>query len=108
MDLLEDVLTDNKQAIEMANIHSEILTGTMDAFASVISNNQNIVMKRLTVVSIVLMLPTLIYSFFGMNVEFPFTEERQLPMWIILIVSAIASVLGAIFLNRDSLRRRRT
>ncbi|MDR3341905.1 MAG: hypothetical protein LBT14_03795 [Treponema sp.] len=52
-DLLEDVVTENKQAIEMANIYSSILTGTMDAFASVISNNLNIVMNRLTVVSIV-------------------------------------------------------
>jgi magnesium transporter len=101
-DLLEDVLTDNKQAIEMANIYSSILTGTMDAFASVISNNQNIVMKRLTIVSIVLMLPTLIYSFFGMNVEFPFPHTTRIVVWFILVFSAAASVLGAIFLNRDS------
>jgi magnesium transporter len=101
-DLLEDVLTDNKQAIEMANIYSSILTGTMDAFASVISNNQNIVMKRLTIVSIVLMLPTLIYSFFGMNVQFPFPSATQTAVWLILVVSIAASVLGAIFLNRDS------
>ncbi|MDR0643758.1 MAG: magnesium transporter CorA family protein [Treponema sp.] len=101
-DLLEDVLTDNKQAIEMANIYSSILTGTMDAFASVISNNQNIVMKRLTIVSIVLMLPTLIYSFFGMNVEFPFPHSARVVVWFILVLSAAASVLGAIFLNKDS------
>jgi magnesium transporter len=101
-ELLEDVLTDNKQAIEMANIYSSILTGTMDAFASVISNNQNIVMKRLTIVSIVLMLPTLIYSFFGMNVAFPFSQTTQIAIWFILVSSIAASILGAIFLNRDS------
>jgi magnesium transporter len=100
-DLLEDVVTENRQAIEMANIYSSILTGTMDAFASVISNNLNIVMKRLTIVSIVLMIPTLIYSFFGMNVNLPF-ESAPLVVWGILIVSLLVSVFGAIFLNIDN------
>ncbi|WP_455714302.1 magnesium transporter CorA family protein [Anaerosporobacter sp.] len=66
-DLLEDVIIENKQAIEMANIYSGILSGTMDAFASVISNNLNIVMKFLATVTIVLSIPTMIASFFGMN-----------------------------------------
>jgi magnesium transporter len=99
-DLLEDVVTENKQAIEMANIYSSILTGTMDAFASVISNNLNIVMKRLTIVSIVLMIPTLIYSFFGMNVQLPF-ESASLASWGIITASLLASILGAILLNRE-------
>jgi magnesium transporter len=99
-DLLEDVVTENKQAIEMANIYSSILTGTMDAFASVISNNLNIVMKRLTIVSIVLMIPTLIYSFFGMNVHLPL-EDASLASWGIITVSLLASALGAILLNRE-------
>ncbi|MDR0569380.1 MAG: magnesium transporter CorA family protein [Spirochaetaceae bacterium] len=97
-DLLEDVLTENKQAIEMANIYSSILTGTMDAFASVISNNLNIVMKRLTIVSIALMIPTLIYSFYGMNVALPF-QETPFTVWAIGGVSLLASILGAILLN---------
>jgi magnesium transporter len=104
-DLLEDVLTENKQAIEMANIYSSILTGTMDAFASVISNNLNIVMKRLTVVSIVLMIPTLITSFFGMNVDLPF-QNSLMAVWGIIAVSLLASLLGAILLNTDQGRKK--
>lgn len=67
-DLLEDVIIENKQAIEMTGIYSSILSGMMDAFASVISNNLNIVMKSLTIVTIALAVPTMISSFFGMNV----------------------------------------
>lgn len=68
-ELLEDVIIENKQAIEMSNIYSGILSGTMDAFASVISNNLNIVMKFLATVTIVMAIPTMIASFFGMNVS---------------------------------------
>lgn len=68
-DLLEDLIIENKQAIEMANIYSGILSGTMDAFASIISNNLNIVMKFLAATTIVLSVPTMIASFFGMNVS---------------------------------------
>jgi magnesium transporter len=105
MELLEDVVTENKQAIAMANIYSSILTGTMDAFASVISNNLNIVMKRLTIVSIVLMIPTLVYSFFGMNVKLPLESLPQAG-WGILVISLLVSVLGAIFLNKDRKRKK--
>jgi magnesium transporter len=104
-ELLEDVVTENKQAIEMANIYSSILTGTMDAFASVISNNLNIVMKRLTIVSIVLMIPTLIYSFFGMNVSLPFETSPWAGTGII-VVSLLAAVVGAILLNSDRKRKK--
>ncbi|MDR3304250.1 MAG: magnesium transporter CorA family protein [Treponema sp.] len=97
-ELLEDVVTENKQALEMVNIYSSILMGTMDAFASVISNNLSIVMKRLTIVSIVLMIPTLIYSFYGMNVALPFVD-RPFSVLGISAVSLVASALGAIFLN---------
>ncbi|HOJ48290.1 MAG TPA: magnesium transporter CorA family protein [Bacillota bacterium] len=69
-DLLEDVIIENKQAIEMANIYSGILSGTMDAFASVISNNLNIVMKFLAIITIVLSIPNIIFSAFGMNLDF--------------------------------------
>lgn len=68
-DLLEDVLIEVHQAIEMCNIYSNILSGTMDAFASVISNNLNIVMKVLTVITIVMAIPNIIFSFYGMNVD---------------------------------------
>jgi magnesium transporter len=103
-ELLEDVLTENKQAIEMANIYSSILTGMMDAFASVISNNLNIVMKRLTIVSIVLMIPTLIVSFFGMNVGLPLQDGRY-TFLAVTMVCLTSSVIGAVIL-RDKKRKK--
>ena len=75
-DLLEDVIIENKQAIEMANIYSNILSGTMDAFASIISNNLNIVMKLLASITIVMAIPTIISGFFGMNVGVPLENMR--------------------------------
>jgi magnesium transporter len=91
-DLLEDVIIENKQAIEMANIYSNILSGTMDAFASIISNNLNIVMKFLASVTIVLAVPTMIASFFGMNVGIPL-QESPLAFAIIIGVSMVISAL---------------
>ncbi len=91
-DKLEDVIVDNKQAIEMANIYSNILSGMMDAFASVISNNLNIVMKLLTSVTIILMIPTLIASIYGMNVEIPFQHSPH----AFLITIGISFILSAI------------
>jgi len=103
-ELLEDVVTDNKQAIEMANIHSSILTGTMDAFASVISNNLNMVMKRLTIVSIVLMIPSMVSGFFGMNVKLPF-QSNPFAFAGILGGSLLASIVCAILLNYNRPKR---
>ena len=70
-DILEDSIIENKQAIEMAKIYSDILNGTMDAYASIISNNLNRVMKFLTSITIILSIPTMIASFWGMNVPVP-------------------------------------
>ncbi|MCX7746111.1 MAG: magnesium transporter CorA family protein [Clostridia bacterium] len=97
-DLLEDVIIENKQAIEMANIYSSILSGMMDAFASVISNNLNMVMKFLTSITIVMAIPTMVASFFGMNVLLPFKNAADNPFafWYIILIAVIAS-LGAIF-----------
>ncbi|MEI6876205.1 MAG: magnesium transporter CorA family protein, partial [Spirochaetota bacterium] len=107
-ELLEDVLTDNKQAIEMANIYSDILAGMMDAFASVISNNLNIVMKRLTSISVLLMLSNLIVSAFSMNVETPLTGVKH-AFWAITAVAAVASFVGAILISdfRPKFRRKK-
>ncbi len=92
-ELLEDVIIENKQAIEMANIYSSILSGTMDAFTSVISNNLNIVMKFLTSVTIVMAIPTMVSSFFGMNVDIPLTSHYA--FWFILGLSLmICLVVG--------------
>jgi len=98
-DLLEDVIIENKQAIEMANIYSSILTGTMDAFASIISNNLNIVMKFLTSVTIVMAIPTMISGFFGMNVPLPLSDTSPYSFWIIaaLALSVCLVTVYALF-----------
>lgn len=88
-DILEDVIIENKQAIEMANIYSSILSGTMDAFASIISNNLNIVMKFLTSVTLVMSIPTMISGLFGMNVNVPFRAGTPLGDYGFQIVVAI-------------------
>ena len=98
-DLLEDALIENKQALEMAQIYSDILSGMMDAFASVISNNLNVVMKQLTLISIILMIPTLTASIFGMNVP-NFMEHSYLALPSILIGSLILSISGVLLFRK--------
>lgn len=101
-ELLEDVIIENKQAIEMANIYSGILSGTMDAFASVISNNLNIVMKFLATVTIVMSVPTMIASFFGMNVGgMPFLNKSYGFVTIIIITLLVTSVIAMVFRKKD-------
>jgi len=92
-DMLEDVLIDNKQAIEMANIYSNILSGMMDAFASVISNNLNVVMKILTSITIILMIPTLTASIYGMNIDLPFQHSPH----AFFIVTGISFSAASLF-----------
>ena len=87
-DLLEDVMTDNKQAIEMSGIYSDILSGMMDAFASIISNNLNMVMKFLASITIILAIPTVVASFWGMNVHVPL-GGHPLGFWGVLAISAL-------------------
>lgn len=94
-DLLEDAIIENKQALEMAQIYSDIQSGMMDAFASVISNNLNVVMKQLTIISIVLMIPTLVASIFGMNVP-NFLEDSKWALSIIITGSVSLSIIGVI------------
>lgn len=93
-DLLEDVLIEIKQAIEMAEIYSSILSGMMDAFASVISNNLNIVMKRLTIITILMAIPTIVFSYYGMNVDNLFLPSG----WFALALSAVAIAVIALLL----------
>ncbi len=98
-ELLEDVLIELKQAQEMASIYSGILAGMVDACGSVISNNLNFVMWRLTTVTIILAIPTMVYSFYGMNtVDLPFAEYTLFPT----ILSVVATVVAAIFLFKFS------
>lgn len=101
-DLLEDVIVENKQAMEMAKIYSDILSGTMDAFASIISNNQNNVMKFLASITIVMSIPTMIASFYGMNVKIPF-EDNPYAFILIFGVTIIASIIAAIIMQKKKL-----
>ncbi len=101
-DLVEDVIIENKQAIEMTNIHTSILSGTMDTFASMINNNVNIRMKFLTSVTIVLMLPTLIASIYGMNVPLPLQHSR-FAFAILMGISIVASILLVLYFIRKKL-----
>ncbi|MDD4224208.1 MAG: magnesium transporter CorA family protein [Candidatus Cloacimonetes bacterium] len=99
-DLVEDVIIDNMQAIEMANIHSSILSGMMDAFASIISNNLNVVMKFLASMTIILAVPTLIASVYGMNVNLPF-QRSPAAFAIVMGISVLASLtLVLIFIRK--------
>jgi magnesium transporter len=98
-DLLEDAMIENKQALEMAQIYSDIQSGMMDAFASVISNNLNQVMKQLTIISIFLMIPTLIASIFGMNVP-NFLEDSFWALPIVLLLSLAFSVIGVLMFRK--------
>ena len=104
-DLLDDVITENKQAIEMANIYSGVLANMTDAFASIVSNNLNNVMRIFTIISITLSIPTLIFSMYGMNFQegmlgMPLTDKP----WGFAVIIGISLVLSAIvtwFLTRS-------
>ena len=101
-ELLEDVIIENKQAIEMAGIYSGVLSGTMGTFASVISNNLNIVMKVLAVITIVMSIPTIVFSAYGMNLSAAGMPFSRTP-WgflIVIILSVVASIIAAIFLSK--------
>ena len=103
-DILEDTIIENKQAIEMAKIYSDILNGTMDAYASIISNNLNAVMKYLTSITIILAIPTMVASYWGMNVPVPLQNNAWgFPM--ILLFSIIIAIIATIWLNKKGMLR---
>ncbi|MDR1004854.1 MAG: magnesium transporter CorA family protein [Prevotellaceae bacterium] len=97
IDLVEDVVIELKQAYNTVNIYSDILVGMMDAYASVVSNNVNVIMKRMTSLSITLMIPTLIASFYGMNVDirpFPYAFA------VIILISAVLSAIAFLWFRK--------
>ena len=96
-ELLEDVIIENGQAIEMAEVYLSILSGMMDAFASIISNNVNNAMKFLTSVTIILTLPTMVASFYGMNVNLPFEHNPYAFIFTLLIAIILAGTTAFIF-----------
>lgn len=99
-DFMEDIIIDNRQALDMANVYTNILNGTMDAYGSIISNNLNVVIQRLTLITIILMVPTLVASFYGMNVRLPFQDNSYAFVFILVIAVTISSLLGWYFLRK--------
>lgn len=106
-DLMEDTRVELDQAIEMCSISRSVLDGMMDAFGSIINNNMNVIMKTLTVVTIVISIPSLVSSLFGMNVVLPFIDSSNTwAFWVILGISIVLSIICAIFLLNISKGRR--
>ena len=101
-EILEDAIIENKQAIEMAKIYSDILNGTMDAYASIISNNLNGVMKFLTSITIVLAVPTMISSFWGMNVGLPL-QNSPYGFAVMIVISIILTLLVTLWLKKKDM-----
>ena len=101
-DILEDAIIENRQAIEMAQIYTNILNGTMDAYASIISNNLNGVMKFLTSITIVLAIPTMISSFWGMNVQLPF-ENSPIGFIIMVLIAVVLTLVVTWWLKRKDM-----
>lgn len=102
-DMIDDVIIENKQAIDMANIYSDILSGMMDAFASVINNNLNIVMKFLTVITIIIAIPNLIFSMYGMNIKLPLMQSHWAFLYVTGISLFLAAVVIVIFIHKKYL-----
>ncbi len=101
-DILEDSIIENKQAIEMAKIYRDILAGTMDAYASIISNNLNGVMKYLTSITIILAIPTMIASYWGMNVGVPL-QNNPFGFVLIVVFSILIGVIASIWLKKKGM-----
>ena len=101
-DILEDAIIENKQAIEMSKVYSDILNGTMDAYASIISNNLNGVMKSLTSITIIIAVPTMIASFWGMNVKLPF-EGNILGFWIMIFIATLLTIISVVWLKKNDM-----
>lgn len=101
-DILEDAIIENKQALEMSKIYSDILNGTMDAYASIISNNLNGVMKFLTSITIVLAVPTMISSFWGMNVELPL-QNSPIGFIAMVALATLSTLLVILWLRKKDM-----
>lgn len=103
-DLLDDVIIENKQAMEMCSIYRDIMSGTMDAFASIISNNLNITMKVLASLTAVLSMPTIIASLWGMNVAVPFANAAW-GFWVVLGLAMLLSVVAFLLMYKKNMFR---
>ena len=102
MDFFEDIIIDSSQALEMANVHTNILNSTMGSYSTIISNNLNEVIQRLTLITIIIAIPTLLSSFYGMNVPVPLGESPY-AFFIILVFAALVAGVMVLFLRRNQL-----
>jgi magnesium transporter len=101
-DLFEDIIIDNSQALEMANVHTNILSGTMEAYSAIVSNNLNLFIHRLTVITIILMVPTVVGSFYGMNLKFlPFNNSKY-SFFVIIFISFVLGLGLITWLRKTS------
>jgi len=89
LDLFEDIIIDNSQALEMSNVYTNILSGTMEAYASIVSNNLNVIIHKLTIVTIILLVPSMIASFYGMNLSYLPLNEFKYSFFIIIMLSLV-------------------
>ena len=104
LDLFEDIIIDNGQALEMSNVHTNILSSTMEAYASIISNNMNVFIQRLTIITIILMVPTLVASFYGMNLDHLPLNKHPFAFYFIILFSFLFGLAFIwIFVRRRSI-----
>jgi magnesium transporter len=103
IDVLEDAIIENKQAIEMASIYSSILTSTIEIFGTIISNNLNTIMKFLAGFTIVISIPTIVASFMGMNVPLGNFETNPLSFIILVFIAIIISLIAALILKKKDM-----
>jgi len=102
-DLLEDVIIENKQALEMATIYGDILSRIMDAFSAIISNNQNNVMQFLTSITLITTIPTIVSGFFGMNVGgIPYANDIN-GFWVVMLITTLICLAITFFMSRNKL-----
>ena len=101
-DLFEDIIIDNGQALEMSNVYTNILSGTMEAYASIVSNNLNTFIHRLTIITIILMVPTLVASFYGMNLDYIPFRNGEYTFFGLILISLILGFLLIVFLGRNN------
>jgi magnesium transporter len=99
-EIIEDAIIESRQALDMCNIYRDVLSGTMDAYASIISNNLNITMRLLTIISVIMAVPTIFASLWGMNTGVPF-QGKIWGFWVVVVIAALASVLAFVLLRRN-------
>lgn len=90
VEMLDDIIIENDQCARQAQIYTDILTGMMDARASIVNNNLNVLMKTLNIITIAIMVPTMVVSIFSMNVQLPIPNEGSWPFWVVIGMSALA------------------